>query len=92
MGVEIKRVTSSFYWITVFLFTYLFYFQNSSVSYNYGNLTFLFVNLISFLFMLISIINFYLSIGSNEVLLNFSSCFWFTPETGQDGNKFIILK
>ena len=27
----------------LFLFTYLFYFQNSSVSYNYGNLTFLFI-------------------------------------------------
>ena len=36
---------------------------------------------------------FYLSIGSEEVLLYFSSCFWFTPETEkQDGNKFIILK
>ena len=35
---------------------------------------------------------FYLSIGSEEVLLYFSSCFWFTPETEkQDGNKFIIL-
>ena len=35
---------------------------------------------------------FYLSIGSEEVLLYFSSCFWFTPETPkQDGNKFIIL-
>ena len=32
-----------------------------------------------------------LSIGSEEVLLYFSSCFWFTPETEkQDGNKFII--
>ena len=31
-------------------------------------------------------------IGSEEVLLYFSSCFWFTPETEkQDGNKFIIL-
>ena len=36
---------------------------------------------------------FYLSIESEEVLLYFSSCFWFTPETEkQDGNKFIILK
>ena len=35
---------------------------------------------------------FYLSIGSEEALLYFSSCFWFTPETEkQDGNKFIIL-
>ena len=34
----------------------------------------------------------FLSIGSEEVLLYFSSCFWFTPETEkQDGNKFIIL-
>ena len=36
--------------------------------------------------------HFYLSIGSEEVLLYFSLCFWFTPETEkQDGNKFIIL-
>ena len=35
---------------------------------------------------------FYLSIGSEEVLLYSSSCFWFTPETEkQDGNKSIIL-
>ena len=35
---------------------------------------------------------FYLSIGSEKVLLYFSSCFWFTPETEkQDGNKFIIV-
>ena len=33
------------------------------------------------------------SIGSEEVLLYFSLCFWFTPEMKkQDGNKFIILK
>ena len=57
-GEEIKRVISSFYWISVFLFTYLFYFQNSSVSYNYGDLTFLFIYLIYFLCMLSSIINF----------------------------------
>ena len=57
-GEEIKRVISSFYWISVFLFTYLFYFQNSSVSNNYDDLTFLFIHLIYFIFMLSSIINF----------------------------------
>ena len=48
---ESWRVTSSFYWISVFLFTYLFYFQNSSVSYNYGNLTYLFILFYSFSFL-----------------------------------------
>ena len=57
-GEEIKGVISSFYWISFFLFSYLFNFQNSSVSYYYGNLTFLFICLIYFLFMLSSIINF----------------------------------
>ena len=57
-GEEIKELPPRFYWISFFLFTYLFYFQISSVSYNYGNLTFLFICLIYFLFMLSSIINF----------------------------------
>ena len=39
-------------------FPFYFNFQISSVSYNYGNLTFLFICLIYFLFMLSSIINF----------------------------------
>ena len=44
-----------------------------------------------YIYIVVSIL-FYLSIGSEEVLLYFSSCFWFTPETEkQDGNKFIIL-
>ena len=39
-------------------FRFILIFQISSVSYNYGNLTFLFIRLVDVLFMLNSIINF----------------------------------
>ena len=52
-GGEIKELPPRF-----IEFPFSFNFQISSVSYNYGNLTFLFICLIYFLFMLSSIINF----------------------------------
>ena len=58
-GEEIKELPPRFIESPFFfLFTYLFYFPISSVSYNYGNLTFLFICLIYFLFMLSSVLNF----------------------------------
>ena len=42
-GEKIKELPPRFIEFPFFLFTYLFYFQISSVGYNYGNLTFLFV-------------------------------------------------
>ena len=52
-GEEIKELPPRF-----IEFPFYFNFRISSVSYNYGNLTFLFICLIYFLFMLSSIINF----------------------------------
>ena len=46
------------YLLVLLNFRFILIFQISSVSSNYGNLTFLFIRLVYFLFMLSSIINF----------------------------------
>ena len=46
------------YLVVLLNFRFILIFQISSVSYNYGNLTYKFICLVYFLFMLSSIINF----------------------------------
>ena len=50
-GRELKSYPLVLLSFRFFLSTYLFYFQNSSVSYNYGKLTFLFILFYSFYFL-----------------------------------------
>ena len=48
---RVEELPPRFIEFPFFLFTYLFYFQNSPVSYNYGNLTFLFILFYLFSFL-----------------------------------------